>query len=571
MFHREYCRLLLVFLFLWAAGSAQAGLLTLKGKEIYVPGEVLVTLKAGIAADAKFRALSPAGSAQALRKADVYKVKLSGGLSVEAAIDQLKKDPAVAAVQPNYRYYALACSNPPSDPYYTLPPGGTVTYWPFVKIHADQAWTNYFSCPVTNTPVTVAILDTGVSSDHPDLPSGIFVQGYNAVQNNNPTTDTEDDFGHGTFVAGIIAAQWDNSGTPNACEGGTFNGGMAGLAGAPGLIKIMPVKVLDNNGSGTSESIIGGMDFAFALGVRIFNISLGGPPDPLEQAEVNTILAGNGIIVAAAGNESGPLDYPAAYPGVISVGATDQNDNVAWYSNFGTGLDLVAPGGYAAGSFDNFNGSYTFSPDQDMFSTIDECPNPADSEFIRSSDSLYGEADGTSFATPMVAGAAALLLALNPGMTNIQVMNRLINTADSLNGNRGWDPHSGYGRLNVYRALQNTQDITPYLNTFNSPNPFSLQSDGSTNITLAIDSPMAVELTIYDTAGETVFHKKYDSSELNDNPSNPQFKSYYVSWDGRNGKGNLVVPGVYFYTVSAGGTVGRNKIVVVKGPFQGTR
>src|SRR5277367_2233835 len=103
MFHREYCRLLLIFLFLWVVGSARAGLLTLKGKETYVPGEVLVTLKAGTAPDAKLKALSLAGSAQALRKENLYKVKLAGGISVEAAIDQLKNDPAVAAVQPNYR------------------------------------------------------------------------------------------------------------------------------------------------------------------------------------------------------------------------------------------------------------------------------------------------------------------------------------------------------------------------------------------------------------------------------------------------------------------------------------
>jgi len=561
-------------------GFAQAGLMTLKGMESYVPGEVLVTLKSNASSDDRLHALSLVGTSKAMRRVDFYKVEIANGVSVEAAMGQLRRESAVAAVQPNYRYHALAfCSNLPTDPYYL---GSTSVsqsgpYWPFQKIQAAGAagvtttgWSVFCSQFTGGVSVIVAIIDTGVSTNHPDLPSGIFVPGYNYISNN---TDTDDDFGHGTFVAGIIDAQWNNPGTETCPSPGSFNGGMAGLAGIPGLVKLMPVKVLDNTGSGTSESIVDGMEYASANHAQIFNLSLGGPYDPMEQAEVNAILAGNGVIVAAAGNESGPLDYPAAYPGVIAVGATDPNNNVAWYSNFGTGLDLVAPGGYAGGSQANFTGAY--DPNNDIFSAIAQCPIPASSDFMRAGSSaaetIYGSADGTSFATPMVAGAAALLLALNPFMTNTQVMNQLINTADSLNGNQGWDPHTGYGLLDVYKALQNNVDITPYVNTFNSPNPFSLESDGSTNITLAITSPMAVELTIYDTAGETVFQKNYAPSELNNNPSNPQFKSYYVSWDGHNGKGNLVVPGVYFYTVNAGGMIGRNKIVVVKGAFQGTR
>ncbi|HET9870365.1 MAG TPA: FlgD immunoglobulin-like domain containing protein, partial [bacterium] len=174
--------------------------------------------------------------------------------------------------------------------------------------------------------------------------------------------------------------------------------------------------------------------------------------------------------------------------------------------------------------------------------------------------------------TPLVAGAAALLLALNPSLTNLEVADRLINSAKSLNGDRGWDPATGYGLLDLARALQaDGAQLTPYLNTFNSPNPFSLQGDGSTNITLAIDRAEPVELTIRDAGGNLVLHRTYRASELNDNPANPQFKSYYVAWDGRNGAGNQVAPGVYFYAVTAGGVTGRNKIVVIKGLFTGSR
>ena len=230
----------------------------------------------------------------------------------------------------------------------------------------------------------------------------------------------------------------------------------------------------------------------------------------------------------------------------------------------GPGLDLVAPGGFGVSFVDG-----DYDPNSDIFGLL--APAGA-SLFIASSDPHYCTGAGTSFSTPLVAATAALLLALNPGMTNLDVTNRIINSADSLNGNRGWDRNTGYGLLDVARALQsNGAQITPYLTTFNSPNPFSLEGDRTTNITLAIDQPEPVELTIQDAGGNTVIHKTFAASELNNNPANPQYKSFYVSWDGRNAGGNQVAPGVYFYTVNAGGETGHNKIVVIKGLFSGAR
>jgi hypothetical protein len=153
------------------------------------------------------------------------------------------------------------------------------------------------------------------------------------------------------------------------------------------------------------------------------------------------------------------------------------------------------------------------------------------------------------------------------------VVARILNNTDSLNGNKGWDERTGYGRLNVYRALYSAGALTPtpspeitgYMTTFNSPNPYYPDSDGLTNITLAIDQAEAVELWIYDTSGEIVLHKNFSASELNSNPSNPQFKSFYVTWDGKNGGGQRAKNGIYFYTVKAGGKTARNKIALIQG------
>ena len=133
-------------------------------------------------------------------------------------------------------------------------------------------------------------------------------------------------------------------------------------------------------------------------------------------------------------------------------------------------------------------------------------------------------ASGTSAATPFVSATAALLLVLNPNLTNTQVAQQIINNTDSLNGNAGWDKYTGYGRLNVYKTLSNaigSSQLTNYVKTFNSPNPFYVDVDGYTNITLVSTQPEPADLTIYDTAGELVLHKAYDASQLNNNPSNP--------------------------------------------------
>lgn len=574
---------------------APANVPNLNGKEAFVPGEILVRFKEEASPESRAKAMSAIGTTQTLNHPTLFKIKLKAGLDIPTALSQAKNESSILYAQPNYRYYASACG-PPTDAYYTAPYN-----WPLSIIQAPQAWAQLPSSICSSqgagsSGVTVAILDSGISRKHPDL-IGVPLIGYNAIGETGeqdssctvcgysgpPFTDSSgctysmDDFGHGTYVAGIVGAVW-NGPTPNT-ETTCVVSPTSGLAGlAPGCT-LLAVKVLDCTGSGTTDSIVLGTNYAVAHGARVLNFSLGSNSaygmDPAEKEALDNALANNCVIVAAAGNDSWsghllPVENPAAYPPVIAVGATGPNDQVACYSNGGANLDLVAPGGLANNC--QYCGSSCYNPSGDIFGCF-LCPLSAaavsEGGFNTFTDSNFGTAAGTSAAAPYVTGAAALILSAYPNLTNTQVAQAIINNADSLNGNQGWSPGTGYGRLNVYQALLNAGSgggqFTTYLTTFNSPNPFYTRTNGTTNITIAITQAAPVELTIYDASGEVVFHKNYDSSQLNNNPSNPQFKSYYVTWDGLNGSGQPVVTGIYFYTVKANGQIGRNKIALIQG------
>jgi subtilisin family serine protease len=394
---------------------------------------------------------------------------------------------------------------------------------------------------------------------------------------------TTDDFGHGTWVSGIIAATW-NGGTvvseSSESGSGCDNGNTTGMAGLAGGAIIMPVKVLDCTGGGSDDAIGAGISYAVAHGAKVLSLSLGGPGDSYLQEMINSALAAGCVVVAASGNDSdsnslAPLEYPAGYQGVVAVGASDQNDHVAFYSNGGEGLDgkildLVAPGGINA---PDLSLSFSTNASECIFSTF-VCPLPnagvTDGGFmVFGTDSNYGLASGTSGATPFVSATAALVFSLNPTWTNTQVVQQIINNTDSLDGNSGWNAASGYGRLNVYKTLSGalgSGQVTTYVKTFNSPNPFYVDAQLYTNITLMMNQAEPVQLTIYDTSGEMVLNKNYTASQLNSNPNNPQYKSYYIAWNGKNGSGQEVKTGIYFYTVNVDGQISHNKIAVIQGP-----
>ena len=273
-------------------------------------------------------------------------------------LDALKRSPLVKDteyIEPNYEYQMLEV---PNDPEYRK-------QWNFRNINVEPAWDQ-----TKGAGITIAVIDTGVSQV-PDLKLTKFVAGYDFV---NDREKTEDDNGHGTHVAGIIAQSTNNG---------------YGVAGIAHLANIMPLKVLSADGGGTVADIAEAIKFAADRGADVINLSLGGggASQLLEQAIAYAYNKGV-IIVAAAGNENlNGASYPARYPKVIGVTATDLEDAKAPYGNYGAGVDLAAPGGTDTNKI--------------LQNTID--PSTGESVFVGF--------QGTSMAAPHVAGVAALIKA----------------------------------------------------------------------------------------------------------------------------------------------------------------
>lgn len=316
--------------------------------------------------------------------------------SVDNVIKKLKIDDSVAYVQPNFVYSLLGA---PNDPQYSR-------QWALKQVKADTSW-NTVKAAKGTTGVTVAVLDSGVDVNHPDLKNRL-VPGTNTV---NPLKSVRDNDGHGTHVAGIIAAATNNS------------LGVAGVAGAA-PVKIMPVKVFEGD-TGSDISISDGIIWAADHGAKVINMSFGSYSKSFVLNDAIEYAYQKGVImIAAAGNwASEEITYPAAISKVIAVSATDKNGKFADFSSFGPLIDLCAPG-------------------NEVYSTY----------WDSHKGSTYTEMSGTSMASPMVAGLAALLLIKNPALTGDEVRQIMEVSATDL-GEAGWDPRFGHGEINVSKAL----------------------------------------------------------------------------------------------------------------------
>ncbi|OQX53079.1 MAG: hypothetical protein B5M48_04035 [Candidatus Omnitrophica bacterium 4484_213] len=372
------------------------------GKAKYVPDEVIVKFKEDVK---PFRV-----------------IKVPKGKVREKIKEYLRKAD-VEYAEPNYYVYALMV---PNDEYYDY-------QWhldnpEYGGIQMEKAWDIS-----TGSGVTVAVIDTGVRKGT-DLADTCFVSGYDFV---NDDSDPIDDNRHGTHVAGTVAQSTNNS---------------IGVAGVAFDACLMPVKVLDSDGSGTYADVAEGIYFAVDNGAKVINLSLGGPEPATYLEEALAYAYSKGVtIVAAAGNDSSPtLSYPAAYDDyVIAVGATQYDENLAPYSNYGPSLDLVAPGGNL--DLDQNNDGYGDGVLQQTFRKY--------GPFIRWGYYFF---EGTSMAAPHVSGVAALLLANGNATTPDEVRAALQETAEDL-GEPGRDNTYGYGLVDAYAALQWTAgpDITP--------------------------------------------------------------------------------------------------------------
>ena len=317
--------------------------------------------------------------------------------------------------------------------------------WGLKRINAENAWKLS-----TGQGAVVAVLDTGVDYNHPELASQIwhntleipgneidddnngYVDDYTGwdfvgsnYENNTEDNDVIDGNGHGTHVSGIIAAEKNSE----------------GIVGVAPDAKILPVKVVDDTGCGTADMIAEGIRYAIDMGIRIMSISLGGLGAPSIVIDaIDYAISKGAIIIVAAGNElcDASLCYPAGLNGVVTVAATDYSDKVASFSNFGNTIDVAAPGvdilSLRASGTDMYeDGGQHFVPGGDAAAQ-------------------YCWANGTSMATPFVSGLAALMLSQEPALTLADFTRRLRFSSVDL-GTAGFDYHYGWGRIDAFAAL----------------------------------------------------------------------------------------------------------------------
>jgi len=443
-----------------------------------------------------------------------YKIKNSE--TIEEIIENIKKEEIVDYVEKNYLRYALYTPlAKPNDSYYQA---GNM--WGYNKVKADLAIVEGILNTARIKQIIVAVLDTGIGCGnncyHEDL-QGITITGKNIL---NPSIEPYDDgveIGHGTFVAGIIAANTNNT------------TGIAGISLCNSTftakVVLMPVKVLDSEGSGSDADVYSGIVWAVDNGAKVLNLSFGGENESITLRNAVNYAYSKGVLaVAAAGNSNVNTFYPAAYSNVISVGATDINDKKTYFSNTGK-IDVCAPG-------------------ENIYSTNNKLGCNG-----------YASADGTSFAAPFVSGLAALILLQFDGLSVQQVRNTIEQTADDVE-DTGFDKKTGWGRINVYRALKKDFNKISEIKTYNWPNPFSPNKDINTNIEIIINQLSDLTIEIYDAGGDTVWKKQIKSSDLN-------YGHNTVTWDGKNSSGDYVSNGVYFYVVKGQGIFGKNKIAIL--------
>ncbi len=348
----------------------------------------------------------------------IYRLHFSQKADIFAVITALEQNPAVEYAEPNYERHIVDTTTTavtPNDPYYSSSGSwgqGYADMWGLQAIQAGQAW----AVTTGSTAIIIAVADTGVDLTHPDL-AGKLVAGYDFA---NGDTDPQDDNGHGTHVAGTIAAATNNG---------------IGIAGICWQCKIMPLKGLDAQGSGYDSDLADAVRYAADHGARVVNASWGGPGYSQTLDQAFTYADGKGVVLAVAAGNDGSTDVgsPASFPVSIAVSATDHNDQIASFSNYGSAIAVAAPGVdilslRAAGT--------------DMYG-----------DGLHTVGSNYYRSNGTSMAAPHVAGLAGLILSLHPDWTPDQVRSTLTGSADDL-GSPGRDDYYGYGRINAYRALQ---------------------------------------------------------------------------------------------------------------------
>lgn len=353
---------------------------------------------------------------------NIYQLQIPRDLTVEEMVYIMNQNPDVEYAEPNYIVYI---AETPNDFYfqyqYALYNSGQsigIPGSPQGKARADIKATAAWEETKGEEEVIIAVIDSGVDLLHPDLENKILSSGRDFF---NDDFDATDDNGHGTHVAGIAAAESNNN---------------EGIAGVAWNCKILPIKIVDEEGYGDHYSLIEGITYAADNGADVINLSVGGefPSQILEDVLIYAYEK-DIVIVAAVGNEGGAVWYPAAYDDYcLAVAATDYDDIRVDWSNFGPEVDVAAPGERIISLVPTW---YPSSIWEDF-----ELPP-------------YGYGFGTSMAAPHVSGFAALIKSVKPWLTAAEIMNIIRYSADDTNKEDypGNDEFIGYGRINMEKAL----------------------------------------------------------------------------------------------------------------------
>jgi serine protease len=430
------------------------------------------------------------------------RVVVPPGHSAAAVGNELRANPAVLAVEPNYRRYvtgqAVARVTPvvPNDPLYPY------QAWHYGMADVPRAW----ATTTGSASVLVAVVDNGVRFDHPDIAPNLTSDGYDFVSStdsvdlcaggklgnngdgdgydSDPTNPADYDIDTSTGCLQTLTQLGDH-GLHVAGTIGAVGNDANGVTGINWTVKIRPVRALGLGGGNTYDGAQGilyaaglaadngqGATVTAASGAAIINMSFGGPDSSL--VEYNAIVAANAagsLLIASAGNSATSAPgYPASFPDVVSVSAVGPDTVLASYSSFGPTVDLAAPGG------DFADGDASFGVASTMWDYQNNVPT-------------YALAVGTSMAAPHVSGIAALVLAANPGLTNAQLRTRLENYAVDL-GAPGLDDQYGHGLVNARNALTQTLAPTRSIKVF-----LIDTTTGATIMSVAADAGGAYQFT----------------------------------------------------------------------------
>ena len=442
---------------------------------------------------------------------DMALVKVEEEDDLSKLLEEIRKDPDVDYAEPNYRLYALEA---PNDPKYS-------EQWALAEgrvLYAPNAWEQAIDIVygIQNaSPVTIAVIDTGVDFNHEDLSGKIIQNGYNAITDETGLNKIMDDSysSHGTLVSGIAAAATDNG---------------IGIAGAAGRfpVSILPVKVLDSSGTGTIFNTSRGIKWAADNGVKVINLSMGArlPDYPITLADAVRYAQDKGVLVVAAGGNDGVSHegfYPACLPGVISTGASDINNTKAAFSN-----DYCS----------------VYAPGVSILST--------------QKGNKYGLMSGTSAAAPFVSATAALLWSVFPDRNPTQISYAI---------KTGYNQYGSYTNrvLSMKKSLSNASNPVNVYNSINILSPtYEQRIAGSVEVKASISFPETVKSVSFAYSTEEYDNSKYVEITSIQNNGGSGSGLFSIQWDT-----SKLPNGKYYIKVSCfndnGNEATRNTIPVI--------